>query len=69
MPDSASAAKRSIMLPRAPMPFLHIVKLFVIPFTRYKYCVMKVFFPTFFTPDEFAPLTQYLYTYLSNTHA
>ncbi len=26
MPDAASTAKRSIMLPRAPMPFWHIVK-------------------------------------------
>ncbi len=26
MPDAASAAKRSIMLPSAPMPFWHIVK-------------------------------------------
>ncbi len=26
MPESASAAKRSIMLPMAPMPFWHIVK-------------------------------------------
>ncbi len=26
MPDAASAAKRSIMLPIAPMPFWHIVK-------------------------------------------
>ncbi len=25
MPDAASTAKRSIMLPRAPMPFWHIV--------------------------------------------
>ncbi len=26
MPDAACAAKRSIMLPRVPMPFWHIVK-------------------------------------------
>ncbi len=26
MPESASAAKRSVMLPMAPMPFWHIVK-------------------------------------------
>ncbi len=26
MPDAASAAKRSIMLPMPPMPFWHIVK-------------------------------------------
>ncbi len=28
MPDAASAAKRSFMLPRGPMPFWHNVKVF-----------------------------------------